>query len=85
MDVVALERKHFLGDNFTAEEMNALHMILRFKPIRIEQFGLIRPPVLPESKAIQKDLNDLADCTYGECRLEIQKMMNDTGQSAAGL
>ena len=77
MDVVALERKHYLGYNYTAEEMNAVDMTLRFKPVRIEQFGLTPPVTLPEPKSVQQNLNDLADRIYSECRPEIKSMMND--------
>jgi hypothetical protein len=67
MDVEGIQRKHFLGDNFTPEEIGSIETSLRFKPIRIEQFKLIPPPSLPKITAIQRQLNALADSVYGQC------------------
>ena len=67
MDVEGIERKHFLGDNFTPEEIGSIETSLRFKPIRMEQFKLIPPPSLPNLNAIQRQLNALADSVYGQC------------------
>ena len=67
MDVEGITRKHFLGDNFTPEEIGSIETSLRFKPIRIEQFKLIPPPSLPKITAIQRQLNALAASVYGQC------------------
>jgi hypothetical protein len=67
LDVEGIERKHFLGDNFTPEEIGSIETSLRFKPIRMEQFKLISPPRLPKPNAIQRQLNALADSVYGQC------------------
>jgi hypothetical protein len=67
LDVEGIERRHFLGDNFTPEEMGSVETSLRFKPIRMEQFELIPPPSLPKLKAIQRQLNALADAVYDQC------------------
>jgi len=67
MDVEGIQRKHFLGDNFTPEEIGSIETTLRFKPIRIEQFKLIPPPSLPKITVIQRQLNALADSVYGQC------------------
>jgi len=64
LDVEGIERKHFLGDNFTPEEMGSIETSLRFKPIRMEQFKVIPPPSLPELNAIRRQLNTLADAIY---------------------
>ncbi|NVM21604.1 MAG: hypothetical protein HWN68_07475 [Desulfobacterales bacterium] len=65
MDVDMLERKHFLGENFTPQEIASIEKTLRMAPIRIERFKLISPPDLAEPKSIQKKLGALADCVYG--------------------
>jgi hypothetical protein len=67
LDLEGIERRHFLGDNFTPEEMGSVETSLRFKPIRMEQFELIPPPSLPKLKAIQRQLNALADAVYDQC------------------
>jgi hypothetical protein len=66
MDVERIQRKHFLGDNFTPKEMGSIETSLRFKPIRMEQFKLIPPPSLPKLNAIERQLNALADSVYGQ-------------------
>ena len=75
MDVVGLNRKHFLGDNFTAKEMGAVDKNLRFKPVRMETFNLITPMELPPPEEIRKPLNDLADCVFGQCKTGLKKIM----------
>ena len=75
LDVEGIERKHFLGDNFTPEEMGSIETSLRFKPIRMEQFKLILPPSLPELNAIRRQLNALADAIYGQCGDRVEMLI----------
>jgi hypothetical protein len=75
MDVDFIEKKHFLSDNFTPGEMTSIETTLRFKPVRMEQFGLVSPPSLPNPDKIQKDLNELANCVFGQCSLRIKSLM----------
>lgn len=75
MDVEGIQRKRFLGDNFTPEEIGSIETSLRFKPIRMEQFKLIPPPSLPKLNAIQKQLNALADSVYGQCCDRVKVLM----------
>ena len=75
MDVEFAERKRWLGDNFSPAEMASVEKSLSFKPIRMERFKLDPPPNLPEAKTIQKQLNALADCVYGQCADRIKKMI----------
>jgi hypothetical protein len=67
MDVEGIKRKHFLGENFTPEEIGSIESSLRFKPVRVEQFKLIAPPGLPSLDAIRRQLSDLADSVYDRC------------------
>ncbi len=75
MDVEGIQRKHFLGDNFTPEEIGSIETSLRFKPIRMEQFKLIPSPSLAKLNAIQKQLNALADSVYGQCCDRVKVLM----------
>jgi hypothetical protein len=75
LDVEEIERKHFLGDNFTPEEMGSIETSLRFKAIRMEQFKLIPPPSLPELNAIRRQLNTLADSIYGQCGDRVEMLI----------
>ncbi|MBW1676879.1 MAG: hypothetical protein JRF30_06360 [Deltaproteobacteria bacterium] len=75
MDVEFIEKKHFLGNGFTPQEMASVEATLRFKPIRIERFKLIAPPDLPEPKTIQGPLTALADRVYGQCAGRLRAVM----------
>ena len=64
MDVGETVKKHFMGENFTPEELGAVEKSLHFKPVRIEQFNLIQPLQLPDPDAVQKKLGALANAVY---------------------
>jgi hypothetical protein len=75
IDIEGVEKKHYLGDNFSPEEVGSIEKRLQFKPVRIETFDLISPPELPRFETIQSDLGALADCIYGECSLQTKKLL----------
>lgn len=75
MDVEFIEKKRFLGNGFTPQEMASVEATLRFKPIRIERFKLIAPPDLPKPKTIQGPLTALADRVYGQCADRVRAVM----------
>lgn len=75
MDVKSIERKRWLGDNFSPDEMASVEASLSFKPIRMERFNLEPPPILPEPKTIQKQLNALADAVYGHCGDAVRRFL----------
>jgi hypothetical protein len=65
MDFEMLNKKHFLGDNFSPSEIGSVEMRLRFEPIRMENFNLMPPVELPRPDSIQTQLAALADSVYG--------------------
>jgi hypothetical protein len=75
MDVEFVERKRWLGDNFSPDEMASIEASLSFKLIRMERFKLDPPLILPEPKTISKKLNALADCVYGQCGERVKKLI----------
>ena len=75
MDIEGLEKKYFLGDNFTPGEITSLETTLHFKPVRMEQFKLIFPTVLPEPQILQKQLSKLADSIYTNYRARIKNLI----------
>jgi hypothetical protein len=75
MDIEGLEKKHFLGDNFTPEELASVEKSLRFKSIRPEQFKLLCPVILPKPNTVQRQLADLASCVHGECGDRVRSIM----------
>lgn len=72
MNVEELEKKHFLGENFTPEEMASIETSLRLKPVRMELFKLIPPQDLTLPTSIQKQLGALADNVYSKCSGRVQ-------------
>ena len=75
MDIEGVEKKYFLGDNFSPEEVGSIESRLQFKPVHIQTFHLMSPPELPRPEAIQKDLVELADCIFGECSLRTKELI----------
>jgi hypothetical protein len=75
MDADFVEKKRWLGDNFSPDEIASIEENLSFKPIRIERFKLDPPPLLPEPKTISRKLNTLADCVYGQCGERVKKLI----------
>ncbi|MDO9566110.1 MAG: hypothetical protein Q7J15_05155 [Candidatus Desulfaltia sp.] len=66
MDVGDIVKKHFMGENFTPEELGAVEKSLHFKPVQIKRFNLIQPPQLPDPDAVQKELGALANDVYAK-------------------
>lgn len=75
MDVEALQRKHFLGDNFTPDEMTTVEKTLRFRPVSVQQGNLIPPVTLPPLDTINSELRTLADRVYGACRDKLKVLV----------
>jgi len=75
MDVDFIEKKHWLSDNFTPQEMASVEKSLSFKPIPMEALKLIPPLKLPKAETIQRELNALADCVFGECGGRIKSLV----------
>lgn len=75
MDVEGLDRKRWLGDNFTPQEVGAIEDTLRFRPVRLERFKL--PPLfdLPEPQVVESELHEIARCAFGECSGKIEQIM----------
>jgi hypothetical protein len=75
MDVEAIQRKHFLGDNFTPEEIASVEKTLRFKPVSTQQCDLMPPLVLPALDTISGELRALADRAYDACREKLKTIV----------
>ncbi len=75
LDIEQVERKHFLGDNFTPEEMASVQKGLLLKPVRMEHFNLVPPQNLPEVNVIKKELNALADLAYTRCKDRLRRLI----------
>ncbi|HUV49605.1 MAG TPA: hypothetical protein VMW78_01085 [Anaerolineae bacterium] len=75
MDVGNIVKKHFMGENFTPEELGAVEKSLYFKPVRIEQFNLIQPPQLLDPDAVHKELGALANAVHAKYRNRTKELI----------
>ncbi|SFM48069.1 hypothetical protein [Thermodesulforhabdus norvegica] len=64
MDVCGIERKKFLGENFSPDELMSVDEKLYFKPVKFEKWSLPEPPELPPHPLIERRLDDLANQVY---------------------
>ena len=64
LDGAALERKHYLGENFTPDEISSVDRKLYINPISVESLGLPAPLALPEPAAMETTLSHLAARIY---------------------
>ena len=75
MDSEMIQKKHFLGENFTAKELSAVENSLRFHHVSLQNFGLASPVVIPDTQTIKKQLHHLADCVFGECKVDVKQFV----------
>ncbi|MFV9645332.1 MAG: hypothetical protein ACNYWU_05865 [Desulfobacterales bacterium] len=75
MDSAEIVKKHFMGENFTPEELGAVEKSLHFKPVQIEQFNLIQPLQLPDPDTIRKELGALANSIYDHDRARLSNVI----------
>lgn len=75
LDVEAVERKHFLGENFTAEELASVDEKLYIRPVSLEESAIPTPLVLPMPHSIEKNLIDLSDEVFKKCERQVRGLM----------
>ena len=64
MDIAELERKQFLGGNFSSKELTSLEKKMLFHPINWESLRLPKPIDLPKLREIRKQLASLSDRVF---------------------
>jgi hypothetical protein len=75
MDIEAIAKKHFMGDNFAPEEIASIEKTLRFKAVSIEQFNLMPPQDLPELADIKARIASLANSVYDRCSEKMKTLI----------
>jgi hypothetical protein len=75
LDTMELERKHFLGDNFTADELSSIDQKLYIKQINFESLQMPAPLDLPKAERIEPALADLAAEVYRRHQQNIKGLM----------
>jgi hypothetical protein len=75
MDTSELERKQYLGENFTADEMASIDQKLYLPPILFERFDFPEPLALPRPEAIENAMADLAGEVYRKYEAYVRNLL----------
>jgi hypothetical protein len=75
LDTVTLERKIYLGENFTAQEMASIDQKLHLNPISFDKFDIPQPLELPKPEHIEAALGELAVSVYRKYQRDIKRIM----------
>jgi len=75
LDVLTEEQKHFLGENFTAEEVCSIDQKLCIHPLNFKDSSLPVPLALPPLEVIRSDLAELAHEVYHRYQPQARDLM----------
>lgn len=75
LDTQTLERKQFLGENFTPEELASVDQKLYIKPISFQALNVPAPMPLRAPGSLEKTLIDLSDEVYRKSEEQVKKLM----------
>ncbi|GLI35355.1 hypothetical protein [Desulforhabdus amnigena] len=75
LDTQELERKHFLGENFTPEELGSLDQKLYIKPIAFESLEVPPPLELSPPERMELPLSELAAEIYRKHERNVKYLM----------
>jgi hypothetical protein len=85
LDSGALERKHFLGENFTAEELASVDQTLYIGTIPFETLEIPIPLDLPKPESVEYPMTELANEVYGKYRKSVQRLLDNPITPTAGM
>ena len=75
LDTVTLERKVFLGENFTAQELASVDEKLHLNLVSFEQLDVPQPLLLPKPERIEEPLSELAVNIYRKFQADVKRIM----------
>jgi len=75
LDTCGIEKSHFLGGNFTAQELASVDEKLRFRAPTIETLGAPLPLPLPEPHLMEGTLTRFADTIFDQYRGDARLLM----------
>lgn len=76
LDVQTLERKHFLGENFTPGELAAVERSLCLYPISLERMAVPEPLSLPGDEVLETWLVTMAHEIYRRFPTQVRRLMH---------
>jgi hypothetical protein len=75
LDTSALERKQFLGENFTAQELASIDQKLYLHHVSIEKLNISPPLTLPKREVVDYSLNELAGEIYRKYEGQVRRIL----------
>lgn len=75
MDTHELERKQFLGENFTADELASIDQKLYLPPIALEGFDIPQPLSLPHPDSMESSLEALAAEVFRKHEASVRSLL----------
>jgi len=75
LDTSAMEKKHFLGENFTAEELTSVDQKLYLRPIAFQGLNVPEPISLSEPEAMEELLGMLTEEIYRKYPKNVKRLM----------
>ena len=75
LDTVTLERKIFLGENFSAAELSSIDEKLQMNVVPFEMLNVPPPLSLPKPERMQEPLSDLAVRVYRKSQTDVKRIM----------
>jgi hypothetical protein len=75
LDTATVERKQFLGENFTPEELASVDRKLYIGPIKFDELELPAPLALPKPEYAESPMTELALEVYRTYQKHIQRLL----------
>jgi hypothetical protein len=76
LDTGALERKHFLGENFTAEEITSVDQKLYIGLLKFEALQVPVPLPLPAPDQVEPPMTELVQEVYRKYQQSVKRLLN---------
>jgi hypothetical protein len=77
LDTCNIERKHYLGENFTAEELASVDQTLYIGAIKFEELLVPAPLTLPKPEAAEFAMTELANEVYRKYQKSVQRLLHE--------
>ena len=75
LDTATVERKRYLGENFTPEEIASVDQKLYLRPIDFTKLDIPEPVSLPKPETVEHPLGDLSQEVYRKHRAHVKRLM----------